>query len=401
MSKTKLIILMTVLIDAIGLGVVIPVLPLYVQSFGVSAFVVTSLFAIFALSSFLASPLLGVLSDKYGRRVVMIYSTLISTIGWFVFAGSISVVWLFIGRVINGLGAGNYSAAQSAMSDISESDKDRTHNIGLTGAAFGMGFVFGPMIGGVLGQITHNLPFIFVAVLSLLNTLLVIFVLPETNHHRESDKKIHWNPLKPLFAIREQKNSKIVYAVFFIFCLVMVGTNAIFSLYLAAHFGLSVRTIGLFLTFAGVIIAFNQAVGLRHFWLKYFHEFQLIVFMLGAIAFGLLFQMFSHIAWFIVGFIFFAFGQSVLRAVLSSQIIGLSEVKRRGEASGVISSLNSLSSVIAPLFIGWIYGFNMFYPFVISIFLTIVAIVLMFIDRKDIKEIINPASLDKDTPVVM
>jgi DHA1 family tetracycline resistance protein-like MFS transporter len=143
LNKQKAIIFFTVLVDAIGIGIIIPVLPFYVASFGASAFMVTSLFAVFSFCSFSSNPLLGVLSDKYGRRPILVISIFSTSLGWFVFAGAFHSIFLFVGRIIDGLAAGNFSTAQSYLIDIAKTPKEKTHNIGLIGAAFGWGLYWG------------------------------------------------------------------------------------------------------------------------------------------------------------------------------------------------------------------------------------------------------------------
>ena len=156
MTKEKLIIILTVLIDVIGLGIIIPVMPTYVQSFGASPTIITLLFSVFALFSFLSAPLLGALSDKIGRRPILMVSILSSSIGWFVFAWAPSLTFLFLGRIIDGLAAGNFSTAQSAISDLAKTPQERTANLGLTGAIFGVGFLLGPFLGGMLSTISPS-----------------------------------------------------------------------------------------------------------------------------------------------------------------------------------------------------------------------------------------------------
>src|SRR4051812_33987023 len=131
MRKEKLIIVFTVFVDVIGFGIVVPILPFYVQLFGVGPFLTTLMFASFSFCAFLSSPFLGALSDKIGRRPVLIVSIVSTAIGWFVFASARSILFLFIGRIIDGCAAGNYTTAQSYLVDISKDEKERTANIGL------------------------------------------------------------------------------------------------------------------------------------------------------------------------------------------------------------------------------------------------------------------------------
>jgi multidrug resistance protein len=186
MQKQKLIIVFTVLVDVIGFGIVVPILPYYVTSFGASPIVVTLMFSSFSLCAFLSSPFLGALSDRIGRRPVLIVSIMSTAIGWFVFSSAHSIMFLFLGRIIDGCAAGNFTTAQSYLVDISKDEKERTSNLGLVGAAFGIGFMIGPMMGGLLGKVSPSFPFFIAGVLATINTISALFFLPETHHHRES-----------------------------------------------------------------------------------------------------------------------------------------------------------------------------------------------------------------------
>src|SRR5579862_3732043 len=159
MKREKLIIVFTVFVDVIGFGIVIPILPFYVSSFGASPVTITMMFASFSLCAFLSSPFLGALSDRIGRRPVLLISILSTAIGWIVFASANSIVFLFLGRIIDGCAAGNFTTAQSYLVDISRDEKERSANLGIIGATFGIAFIVGPLMGGVLSKVSHAFPF--------------------------------------------------------------------------------------------------------------------------------------------------------------------------------------------------------------------------------------------------
>src|SRR3989344_311070 len=151
----KIIIFFTIFLDALGIGFITPILPYYVESFNVPDIAVSALFVIYSLFAFFSAPLLGAISDRKGRRPVFLISLLSSAIGWMVFAFSKTIFGLFLGRIIDGGAAGNISTAQNYLVDISKDKKDLTKNLGMVGAIFGIGFVVGPLIGGILFNVDH------------------------------------------------------------------------------------------------------------------------------------------------------------------------------------------------------------------------------------------------------
>src|SRR5216110_406913 len=176
-----LVIFTTVFIDLVGFGIVIPVLPFYAEGtkFGATPSQVGLLFASYSVMQLIFSPVLGRLSDKYGRRPVLLFS-LLGTAAGFLVLGMAGALWmLFVGRIIDGISGGNISTAQAYIADVT-TEENRAKGMGLIGAAFGLGFVFGPAIGGILSRWGVEVPFLFAAGLCFANTILLYFRLPET-----------------------------------------------------------------------------------------------------------------------------------------------------------------------------------------------------------------------------
>lgn len=302
-------------------------------------------------------------------------SILSSSIGWFVFAWAHSLVFLFVGRIIDGLAAGNFSTAQSAISDLAKDQKERTANLGLTGAIFGIGFLLGPLLGGLLSKVSPAFPFWFVACLALANFILAYFFLPETNKNLHSEKHIAWNPLIPIISGFKDLKLRKLYVTWFLFSSISMGTNTVFALYLLKAFNFGAYESGLFFTGVGLVITFNQGFALKKFWLKYFSEKKLIVMMLGAFALGYLIMGYPKIWFFIVGLIFTSFGQSILRVAITSEIMGETDERSRGQASGILAALMNGANIISPLVMGYLFEFHMNLPYIIAAIFSVITII--------------------------
>ncbi len=376
----KIIILLTVFIDVLGIGIIIPILPFYVESFGASAFVVTLLFAVFSFFSFFSAPLLGAWSDKIGRRPVLIISILSTAIGWLVFAAAGNIFFLFLGRVIDGLAAGNFPIAQSYLLDIAKDEKEKTTNLGLIGAIFGVGFIVGPLIGGLLSSISLNFPFWFVGGLALLNFFLALKNLPETNNHQDAAKKIELNPFKPLIVSLRNHKLRLGFIAWFLFGLALASQQSIFSLYLNQEFNFTAIKVGLVMTGMGVILVVNQAFALRKIWLRYFKEESLIIWLMLLLALGFFLMGIAYLIIFIIGIALISLAQSVLRAVMTSQIAKKGGAGEQGQILGVLNSVMSLSMILGPIIAGVLFGLRASLPFWAAGLFGLIAFVILYID---------------------
>lgn len=376
-SGIKAIIVLTVLIDVIGVGIVIPVLPFYVESFGVSSFIVTLLFAVFAFFSFISGPYLGALSDRIGRRPVLIFSIASTALGWFVFAGAHSVWVLFLGRIIDGAAAGNFPIAQSYLVDIAKNDKERTANLGIIGAVWGVGFILGPALGALLSSANASYPFWFVGFLATFNFIGAIYFLPETHFNRESNKKIHINPLLPLWRAAKDQTLRSRYVAWFLFGTAFAAMNAIFALYVDAVFGYSASVTGVIFTIMGIVLVFNQLFALKKIWLKYFHEVTLEIWFFLLMAIGFLLSDLKIVTLFAIGMLLITLAQSTLRVVINSGVVGLVDSRRRGEVLGIMSSVLSVSMIVGPLLAGAFFEVNAQIPFFINVVLLMIGFFIM------------------------
>lgn len=383
MFKTKALILLTVFIDVIGVGIIIPILPFYVEKFSSSPLLITSLFAVFALCSFFSSPVIGALSDRVGRRPMLILSIFSTALGWFVFAAAPNILFLFVGRIIDGVMAGNFPIAQSYLSDISKDDKERTTNLGLIGAVFGFGFILGPLFGGVLGQLGHSVPFWFVGALALFNAILALFTLPET-HKGTLDGHVSINPFIPLVRAIYDKQIRNNYLAWFLFGLAVASYQAVFALYIKDIFHFDEFLGSIIFGAVGVIIVFNQGFAMKHIWLKYFKEPTLELGMLIIFTVGFLLLSTSAFVIFCLALIFTTFGQSVLRVVMTSQVVGFAGRQKRGEVLGIMSSITSLSMMVSPFIAGVLYVKHPTMPFLFSAVYAAIAFVVLYQKRRQL-----------------
>jgi DHA1 family tetracycline resistance protein-like MFS transporter len=375
MLRFKIVILLTVLLDMVGFGVVIATVPFRLEHINFPDYWSPILFTVFSLCTFLISPLLGSYSDRKGRKPVLLYSLLMSAVGWLLFSFSHHGITLILSTIICGLGSGNFAVAQSAMVDIAKDEKEKVENLGMAGTVYGLGLLIGPVVGGILGHYGSALPFFTVGLLSFLNLVLSFIFLPETNKNK-SGREFLMNPFKPIMASLSEEKIRFIYIVWFLFNVVIVGLNAIFIVYLHRVFEMGAFAAGLFFALGGLIIGFNQAVAIHSFWLKYFSGKKLIFMMLGVLAISLLVMMSSHIFWFVWGVIFMSFAHAVLRVVLTSETFNLVTADRRGEAAGILSALGAFAAVIGPAMAGWVFAMKVYYPLLGGVAICLVALVV-------------------------
>jgi MFS transporter, DHA1 family, tetracycline resistance protein len=374
MRKDKIIILASVMTDVIGFGIVIPILPFYVTEFGASPTTVTLMFAVFSFFAFLSSPLLGAWSDRIGRRPMLILSITSTAIGWLVFASAHTVWQLFLGRIIDGMAAGNFSTAQSYMVDISKDEKERTKNLGIIGATFGIGFILGPLIGGVLSNVSHAFPFWIAGALAATNAVMAYFFLPETHHHREPHKPMNFNPFAPL--IRAAKDTKLrpLYFTWSFFAFSIVTSQSVFGLFVKDVFGMNAFQTGMLFTAVGLVIVLNQGLLLPKFWTKKFSDSKLEILMLAVLALASLLVSFQILLLFYVSLFFSGTGQAVLRVVITGQAAAAADPTRKGETIGILSALMSAYMVVAPVVSGYLYEAHHSAPYVVSTMLLLLGI---------------------------
>lgn len=352
-TKSVKFIFITVVLEMMGVGLIIPVLPDVIRRFTSSPEQLNHYFgyfvATYALMQFFASPVLGGLSDKYGRRPILLASLLGAAFDYLFMAVAPTLSLLFVGRVISGLTGAGYTVANSYMADISD-DTNRAGNFGLIGAAFGIGFIAGPLLGGLLGHFNPVAPFIGAAVLNLLNFLFGYFILPESlgaEHRRELDYK-KLNPFTSLTKLFQQKHLIIFVLVYALMFLAGHVHPSIWTLYTEYKYGWSAWQVGISLSVVGVVYGFSQAVLTKKLVDKW-GEMKSLKIGLFFSAFGFLLFALASQGWMtylvIVGTCLSSMAAPCIQSMMTKQV----EPSRQGELQGGLVSIMSITSIIAPV----------------------------------------------------
>lgn len=257
-------IFLTIFVSMVGFGIVIPVLPVYAKSepFKLSPTELGWLVGIFSLVQLFSAPLIGKLSDRIGRKPVLLVSIIGTAIGYFV-TGSANAAWmLFAGRIIDGISGGNVSTAQACIADVTK-PADRSKAMGVIGAAFGLGFIMGPAIGGILSTISHQAPFYFAGALSLVNAALVFTRLPETLSVEKREHPAKKAPLGEVFSEGRGSFITLLLAAVLVSTTGFAFIHVLFALFCGDHFGWTVRETSYAFAYVGFLAVFVQGYLLR------------------------------------------------------------------------------------------------------------------------------------------
>jgi DHA1 family tetracycline resistance protein-like MFS transporter len=350
-------IFITVLIDIIGFGIIIPVLPQLLQQLmhvtdrtDISAISKPAIFLtlIYGLMQFIFAPILGSLSDRYGRRPVLLFSLLGFGLDYIFLAFAPSIGWLFLGRMISGITGASITTASAYMADISN-EKNRAQNFGMIGAAFGLGFIIGPMLGGLLGELGTRLPFLVAAGLALVNALYGYFVLPESldmEHRRAFDLK----RANPIGSLKNLNKYPAVFGLIIALLFIYVAAHSVQSNWSFANinkFGWTPKTIGISLAVVGVLISLVQGLLIRVVNPKLGNEKSVYI-GIALYALGLTLFAFATQGWmmflFLVPYCLGGISGPALQAIISLHV----PKNEQGELQGSLTGLQSLTTIIGP-----------------------------------------------------
>lgn len=383
-------IFITVLIDVIGIGIIIPIIPVLIQeltggSISQSSSYAALLVLAYSTMQFLFSPVIGGLSDQFGRRPVLLISLFGFGVDYIFLALAPTIAWLFVGRIISGITGASFSTAGAYIADVSPPEK-RAQNFGLLGAAFGLGFIIGPALGGVLGEYGSRIPFFVSAGLSLLNWLYGYFVLPESlslEKRRKFDIK-RANPVGSLVSLKKYPMIIALVASLFLVYVANFATQGTWSFYTMEKFGWGEMQVGLSLAFVGLMVAIVQGGLIRVIIPKVGQEKALFVGLIinafGLVAFGLASAPWMMYA-IMVPFAFGGLAGPAFQGIISSQV----NDSEQGELQGALTSLNSVAAIIGQPLMLWLFRSftaqdTSFYfpgaPFVLGAVLTIISIFL-------------------------
>ncbi|HSF90471.1 MAG TPA: TCR/Tet family MFS transporter, partial [Saprospiraceae bacterium] len=346
-------IFVTLLIDVIGWGIIIPVMPTLISTMehvevgDASSLNGWMLFA-FSLTQFLFAPLVGNLSDKYGRRPILLVSLFGFGLDYVLMSWAPSIEWLFLGRVIAGITGASFTTASAYIADISD-DKNRAQNFGMIGAAFGMGFILGPIIGGLLGTFGPRVPFIAAAGLCFLNWLYGYFILPESlskDHRRELDWK-RANPIGSLLHLRKYPDVSYLLVAMVLVYLAAHAVQSNWSFYTIERFGWGEGMIGVSLGVVGLLVGIVQGGLTRVINPKLGNArsiyIGLILYAIGMLLFGLATSGWMMLV-FLVPYCLGGIAGPALQATITSEV----DVREQGELQGALTSLMSATSIVGP-----------------------------------------------------
>lgn len=396
------VVLMTIFIDMLGVGILIPVVPLLLtdptspffllpkgltldQGFIMLGF----LTATFPLAQFFATPILGQLSDRYGRKKILLVSLVGTCVAYLMFGLAIflkNIPLLFITRIFDGFTGGNIAVAQAAIADITK-PQDRAKNFGFIGAAFGLGFIIGPFIGGVLSNpaviswFNPTTPFLFAGLLSFINIISVILIFPETHLARNARLVIQWSKsLLNIVHAFTYKSLRVLFTTAFLFQSGFSFFTTFFAVYLIRKFNFHEGDIGNFFAFIGIWVVITQAL-ITRFVAKRFKEQSVLKLSLVAFSLCVLAYVLPSAAWQLYALIpLFAIFNGLIMANMTSLVSRSADKEVQGEVLGINASVQALAQAIPPILSGYIAAsLSIYHPIVIGALVVFISAVVFLI----------------------
>ena len=346
------IIFLTVFIDLLGFGIIIPLLPFYAESFGASAFTIGLLGTVFSLMQFIVAPICGRWSDRHGRRPIILGGLLASCAAYVALALANSLALVFVARIIGGIAGGNIPTAQAYIADITTAE-NRAKGMGLVGAAFGLGFIVGPALGGILTRFGHDTPMWCAAALCFGNFVAACFLLPETRHGDREHSSL--GRLDLLNRARQHPGLVPLLSVFFLLSTAFSGFEATFALFAERRFGFTAETIGYVFAFIGAILALVNGVLVGRV-VPRLGERRIIPIAIGLVGIGiLLVPAATSIPLLFLACGTMAIGMGFNNPALTSSVSRVSDVSEQGGMLGLAQSLAALGRIVGPAWGGFLF----------------------------------------------
>jgi DHA1 family tetracycline resistance protein-like MFS transporter len=344
-TRPLLVIFLTIFVNLVGFGIIVPLLPFYAGTFGASPLLIGLLFASFSLGQLVAAPVLGQLSDRHGRRPILLFSLAGTVASLVMLATATSLTMLFVARLVDGLSGGNIATARAYVADITE-PKDRARAYGLIGAAFGLGFILGPVISAVLSRVSYTAPIWAAAVITLVAMGMAWFWLPETVHRVEAGAN---EPFRSLAAVMERPDVRRVLVIDFGYWFAFAVFQTTFALFAARRFGFDAPQTGYFFAAFAVIGATVQGLLIRPIVSRLGDK---PTFMLGSMlaAVGLMVAASTYsIVLFAAALVPLALGIGFGHPTISSLVSRTARAHEQGRIQGAASAVESLGRTMGPL----------------------------------------------------
>jgi len=374
-KRSLLIIFLTVFIDMLGFGIVIPLLPLYVKQFGASATVCTAVLASYLIAQTICAPILGRISDRVGRRPVLIASLAGAAASFFMLGWAPSLVWLFVARILSGITGGSVSAAKSYIADVTTKE-NRAHGMGMLGAGIALGYVFGPPLGGVLGHYHITLPYFVAGGIALLNCVAAVFFLPAPPIVMPREDA---NELSSFaYARRAFSQPRLSACLWIIFCVTLTFSlfTGTYALFCEHELGLGQNKIGLLFGFVGIIAAVVQG-GMIRLLVKRAGELPLVA--VGAAMFAVsmaLLPLASSVAGILGVLLLMACGNSFTGPTLLALVSHEAPPEEQGRALGFEQSVESIARIAGLLVGGALFDLHGWVPYAFGATLMVIGGVL-------------------------
>jgi DHA1 family tetracycline resistance protein-like MFS transporter len=345
-SRPLLIIFLTIFVNLVGFGIIVPLLPYYAERFGASPLVVGLLFGIFSLCQLLAAPILGDWSDRFGRRPVLIFSLAGTVVSFVMLALAHSILMLFLARIVDGLSGGNISTARAYVADITE-PKDRARAYGLIGAAFGLGFIVGPALSGILAaKVSYTAPIWAAAAITFVAMTMAWLWLPETVHRAQAGTGM---PFRNLRQMLRRPGLRRILAIDFVYWFAFAIFQTTFGLFAEGRFGFDVARTGYFFAAFGILGVIVQGALIRPIVRRMGDK---PTFLLGLVcgAAGLIAASQSHsVTLFALSLVPLALGIGFGHPTMSSLVSRAARGDEQGRVQGAASAIESLGRTVGPV----------------------------------------------------